>query len=182
MCAIPTQPAVLKSMSVVVADTGEPELVKKFKPVDCTTNPRWARTWAETHRAWAGLAAGTDSVQVYQAYVHVPTATPAADSSHCCPAETPVMPHKHRPSLLHCPPPRTTVCCVRCAVHSLVYKAVQEAEYQPFLLQALQEARNSKGATDPNRPYAGVVGGWVGGREAGLAVGGSSSSRGTGCW
>jgi transaldolase len=31
---------VLKSMSVVVADTGEPELVKKFNPVDCTTNPR----------------------------------------------------------------------------------------------------------------------------------------------
>lgn len=26
-------------MSVVVADTGEPELVKLFKPVDCTTNP-----------------------------------------------------------------------------------------------------------------------------------------------
>jgi transaldolase len=70
---------VLKSMSVVVADTGEPELVKKFKPVDCTTNP------------------------------------------------------------------------------SLVYKAVQEAEYQPFLMQALQEARNAKGPQDPNRPYAGVA-------------------------
>lgn len=38
--AAPYPPAVLKSMSVVVADTGEPELVKKFKPVDCTTNPR----------------------------------------------------------------------------------------------------------------------------------------------
>ena len=30
----------LKSMSVVVADTGEPELVKLYKPQDCTTNPR----------------------------------------------------------------------------------------------------------------------------------------------
>jgi hypothetical protein len=30
----------LRAMSVVVADTGEPDLVKKFKPVDCTTNPR----------------------------------------------------------------------------------------------------------------------------------------------
>lgn len=30
----------LKAMSVVVADTGEVELVKKYKPVDCTTNPR----------------------------------------------------------------------------------------------------------------------------------------------
>eukprot|EP00199_Chlamydomonas_sp_CCMP681_P001781 CAMPEP_0119105050 /NCGR_PEP_ID=MMETSP1180-20130426/3106_1 /TAXON_ID=3052 ORGANISM="Chlamydomonas cf sp, Strain CCMP681" /NCGR_SAMPLE_ID=MMETSP1180 /ASSEMBLY_ACC=CAM_ASM_000741 /LENGTH=382 /DNA_ID=CAMNT_0007089985 /DNA_START=86 /DNA_END=1234 /DNA_ORIENTATION=- len=29
----------LKSMSVVVADTGEPALVKKFRPQDCTTNP-----------------------------------------------------------------------------------------------------------------------------------------------
>ncbi|KAI8469447.1 MAG: transaldolase [Monoraphidium minutum] len=29
----------LRSMSVVVADTGEPELVKLYKPVDCTTNP-----------------------------------------------------------------------------------------------------------------------------------------------
>lgn len=32
----------LKSMSVVVADTGEPQLVKKYKPQDCTTNPRYA--------------------------------------------------------------------------------------------------------------------------------------------
>jgi hypothetical protein len=40
-----------------------------------------------------------------------------------------------------------------------VYKAVQEAEYQPFLMQALQEARNAKGPQDPNRPYAG---GWLG--------------------
>lgn len=70
---------VLKSMSVVVADTGEPELVKKFKPVDCTTNP------------------------------------------------------------------------------SLVYKAVQEPEYQPFLMQALSAARNIKGPRDANRPYAGVA-------------------------
>lgn len=29
----------LKSMSVVVADTGETNLVKQYKPVDCTTNP-----------------------------------------------------------------------------------------------------------------------------------------------
>lgn len=29
----------LKSMSVVVADTGEIELVRAYKPVDCTTNP-----------------------------------------------------------------------------------------------------------------------------------------------
>mmetsp|Transcript_26344 Transcript_26344/g.67049 ORF Transcript_26344/g.67049 Transcript_26344/m.67049 type:complete len:367 (-) Transcript_26344:545-1645(-) len=29
----------LKSMSVVVADTGDVELVKKYKPRDCTTNP-----------------------------------------------------------------------------------------------------------------------------------------------
>ncbi|GFR39820.1 hypothetical protein Agub_g312 [Astrephomene gubernaculifera] len=29
----------LKSMSVVVADTGELDLVKKYTPVDCTTNP-----------------------------------------------------------------------------------------------------------------------------------------------
>lgn len=31
----------LKSMSTVVADTGEAALVKLFRPVDCTTNPRW---------------------------------------------------------------------------------------------------------------------------------------------
>ncbi len=30
----------LKSMSVVVADTGEMDLVKKYAPQDCTTNPR----------------------------------------------------------------------------------------------------------------------------------------------
>lgn len=32
----------LKSMSVVVADTGEPQLVKKYRPQDATTNPRSA--------------------------------------------------------------------------------------------------------------------------------------------
>jgi hypothetical protein len=36
----PAHSAALRAMSVVVADTGEPALVKKFKPVDCTTNPR----------------------------------------------------------------------------------------------------------------------------------------------
>lgn len=30
----------LKSMSVVVADSGEIELVRKYHPQDCTTNPR----------------------------------------------------------------------------------------------------------------------------------------------
>jgi len=30
----------LKSMSVVVADSGEIDLVKKYHPQDCTTNPR----------------------------------------------------------------------------------------------------------------------------------------------
>lgn len=30
----------LKSMSKVVADTGEIEAMKLYKPVDCTTNPR----------------------------------------------------------------------------------------------------------------------------------------------
>ncbi len=29
-----------RSMSTVVADTGEPDLVKLYKPQDCTTNPR----------------------------------------------------------------------------------------------------------------------------------------------
>jgi hypothetical protein len=31
----------LKAYSVVVADTGETNLVKQYKPVDCTTNPRY---------------------------------------------------------------------------------------------------------------------------------------------
>lgn len=30
----------LKLMSTVVADSGEIEAIKKFKPIDCTTNPR----------------------------------------------------------------------------------------------------------------------------------------------
>lgn len=30
----------LRSMSVVVADTGELDLVRKWRPQDCTTNPR----------------------------------------------------------------------------------------------------------------------------------------------
>ena len=31
----------LRSMSVVVADTGELDLVRKWRPQDCTTNPRY---------------------------------------------------------------------------------------------------------------------------------------------
>eukprot|EP00210_Caulerpa_lentillifera_P002232 g2145.t1 len=34
-----TQLETLRSMSTVVADTGEIDLVKKYKPIDCTTNP-----------------------------------------------------------------------------------------------------------------------------------------------
>lgn len=33
----------LKTMSKVVADTGEIDLVKQYAPVDCTTNPRYCR-------------------------------------------------------------------------------------------------------------------------------------------
>jgi transaldolase len=33
----------LKSMTVVVADTGDPKLVQLYKPQDCTTNPRQGR-------------------------------------------------------------------------------------------------------------------------------------------
>lgn len=69
----------LKSMSVVVADTGEPALVKQYRPVDCTTNP------------------------------------------------------------------------------SLVYKAVQQPEYQRFLTDALVARGNAKAKADPNRPFAGVA-------------------------
>ncbi|MGA8603181.1 MAG: transaldolase family protein, partial [Beijerinckiaceae bacterium] len=29
----------LKAMTVVVADTGDIDAIRKFKPVDCTTNP-----------------------------------------------------------------------------------------------------------------------------------------------
>lgn len=38
--AFKNQLEALKSMSVVVADSGEMALVKKFSPQDCTTNPR----------------------------------------------------------------------------------------------------------------------------------------------
>ncbi len=30
----------LKLMTTVVADSGEIDAIKKFKPIDCTTNPR----------------------------------------------------------------------------------------------------------------------------------------------
>jgi hypothetical protein len=38
--APPNQLEALKAVSVVVADTGEVELVKRYRPQDCTTNPR----------------------------------------------------------------------------------------------------------------------------------------------
>lgn len=31
----------LKTMSTIVADTGEIESIRSFKPIDCTTNPRY---------------------------------------------------------------------------------------------------------------------------------------------
>lgn len=37
----PNQLEALKQMSKVVADTGEIEAIKRYKPYDCTTNPRW---------------------------------------------------------------------------------------------------------------------------------------------
>jgi hypothetical protein len=91
----------------------------------------------------------------------------------CCSPLQPPKPRCEAPPTQPLPPcpPAPAVACV--AV-SLVYKAVQEAEYQPFLLQALQEARNSKGPTDPNRPYAGVLGGWLGQGELAVCSGGSS--------
>lgn len=71
----------LRSMSVVVADTGEPDLVKLYRPVDCTTNP------------------------------------------------------------------------------SLVYKAVQQSEYQRFLTEALaaRGKGGDGGAASAGRPYAAVA-------------------------
>jgi hypothetical protein len=56
----------LKSMSTVVADTGEPELVKLYKPVDCTTNPRCALP-LQAH-SWDPCALG----QLRQLGCHVP--------------------------------------------------------------------------------------------------------------
>ena len=36
-----TQLDALKTMSTIVADTGEIESIRSFKPIDCTTNPRY---------------------------------------------------------------------------------------------------------------------------------------------
>ena len=36
----------LKTMSTIVADTGEIESIRSFKPIDCTTNPRCAAQWS----------------------------------------------------------------------------------------------------------------------------------------
>jgi transaldolase len=35
-----TQLDALKEMSLVVADTGEIESIRAYRPIDCTTNPR----------------------------------------------------------------------------------------------------------------------------------------------
>lgn len=45
----------LKSMSVVVADTGEHQLVRKYKPQDCTTNPRYCCSTANYMRQLNGV-------------------------------------------------------------------------------------------------------------------------------
>jgi transaldolase len=37
----------IKTMSTIVADTGEIESIRSFKPIDCTTNPRYGdQSWS----------------------------------------------------------------------------------------------------------------------------------------
>ena len=47
-------------MSKLVADTGEIAAIKKYRPVDCTTNPRWVRRGGALH---AGLVRLVSSVR-----------------------------------------------------------------------------------------------------------------------
>jgi len=53
------------------------------------------------------------------------------------------------------PPPRNAVDCT--TNPSLVYKAVQQPEYQRFLTDALAARGKAKAKADPNRPFAGAL-------------------------
>jgi hypothetical protein len=45
----------LRQMSKVVADTGEIGAIERYRPVDCTTNPRHAHARLSTPRASSNL-------------------------------------------------------------------------------------------------------------------------------
>ena len=107
-------------MSVVVADTGEPELVKLFKPVDCTTNPRWVRHGAPPTRRHDDGAPPTHNTQQPP-----PPPSPAP----------PAFSHQH---------PLLTV-----LPYSLVYKAVQEPKYASYLQDALAQDKGPRDAARP---------------------------------
>ena len=70
---IPSKLQQLRELSVVVADTGDFEAVKRLRPVDCTTNPTLVRkaldlpVYAETidrELAWARTRSGDDAALV----------------------------------------------------------------------------------------------------------------------
>ncbi len=51
----PSKLAQLRELSVVVADTGDYEAIKRLRPVDCTTNPTLVKK-ALSSASWHGAA------------------------------------------------------------------------------------------------------------------------------
>ncbi len=51
----PSKLAQLRELSVVVADTGDYEAIKRLRPVDCTTNPTLVKKALRADRARAGM-------------------------------------------------------------------------------------------------------------------------------
>ena len=50
----------LKTMSTIVADTGEIESIRSYKPIDCTTNPRCGTLVVSNHHKY-GIKPSTQS-------------------------------------------------------------------------------------------------------------------------
>ena len=80
--ALPSKLQQLRELSVVVADTGDFEAVKRLRPVDCTTNPTLVRkaldlpVYAETidrELAWARTQPGGRAALVEEVADRLPS-------------------------------------------------------------------------------------------------------------
>lgn len=137
-------------MSKVVADTGEIEAMKLYKPIDCTTNPRCG----------AGQGRGGGSLLTVQGRLF-DSGGQAGRAAAACPAQL----HPPLPSLHHigiflpllkrliwcqhflptCPTPLPAY---RPCSRSLVLKAMQLPEYHPFLVDALKHEKQRSTIAD----------------------------------
>ena len=161
----------LKQYSLVVADTGEIESIRKFRPIDCTTNPRCCRPPSslkqrqtaavrdEVPFAWPAVhLPGHKGASLYLAFCGVPHIWrqeghlgPSHDERCCMSLSKSI--HDVSYCLLcemtsaYVNDYRLHSSCQRCSLdlwyclHSLLFKAVQNPQYDHFLNDAVEQVK-----------------------------------------